>query len=288
MWHHVLQYCDFSVVITLRPVSQQLHNLINNDCDLFWVTQFEKNKWAVPIIQPTDPSSPTASSMATLYCAERRRRSALKYYSDEKIQRQRGNNKTTTFLTDVSNAMKWIGDTAISIFRRKKPMKTIVVAGLDAAGKTTFGYYTYLGRESRTPTWRPQLGGPETYTTNNNRVEFQMFDLGGQEKLRVLRRCYYKDPTTAIIFMIDMSDKEMFDEYVVDEFPKFIAESPLLATCPVLIVCNKNDIRNVMGVQEVVEKLNASEVLKGREWCAMGTSMIQNGTYDVLETLDEL
>eukprot|EP00759_Apiculatamorpha_spiralis_P026662 PhF_6_TR29417/c0_g1_i7/m.43502 len=257
VWHHTVQYCDFPVVIALRSVSQQLHNLINNDCDTFWVTQFEKKNWPIP---PTDPSSSTYS-MATLYCVERRRRSAkLKYYSDGKIQRQHGNNKPNAFLSGMSNAMKWVGDTAMSIIRRKRPMKTIIVAGLDAAGKTTFGYM--IDRNTSIPSWSLYPGPPEIFTMHKYNVEFQVFDLGGQEKVRAFRKLYYKDPTSAVIFMIDVSDKDMFDDYVVDEFPKFFAESPLLATCPVLIVCNKNEKVNVMGVQEVVEKLNASEVLK--------------------------
>eukprot|EP00759_Apiculatamorpha_spiralis_P026660 PhF_6_TR29417/c0_g1_i5/m.43498 len=281
VWHHTVQYCDFPVVIALRSVSQQLHNLINNDCDTFWVTQFEKKNWPIP---PTDPSSSTYS-MATLYCVERRRRSAkLKYYSDGKIQRQHGNNKPNAFLSGMSNAMKWVGDTAMSIIRRK--MKTIVVAGLDAAGKRTFGHKIDRAAGMVCPHY---LGPPELFAMrkNNYVMEFQVFDLDGQEKVRAFRKLYYKDPTSAVIFMIDVSDKDMFN-YVVDEFPKFFAESPLLATCPVLIVCNKNEKVNVMGVQEVVEKLNASEVLKGRDWCAMGTSVIHDGPYDVLDTLDEL
>jgi Arf/Sar family protein len=83
----------------------------------------------------------------------------------------------------------------------------ILMLGLDAAGKTTILYKFKLGEVVSTI---PTIGfNVETVRYKN--IVFNMWDIGGQEKIRPLWRHYYQN-TDAIIFVVDSCDKErMFD-----------------------------------------------------------------------------
>merc|ERR1712232_1037851 len=84
-----------------------------------------------------------------------------------------------------------------------KQDRRIVMVGLDAAGKTTVLYKLKLGEVLTTV---PTIGfNVETVQYKN--IEFQVWDIGGQEKLRNLWRYYYRN-TDGIIFVVDSSDRD--------------------------------------------------------------------------------
>ena len=79
----------------------------------------------------------------------------------------------------------------------------ILLLGLDAAGKTTILYKLKMNETVNTI---PTIGfNMETLQYKN--VEFQCWDIGGQDKLRTLWRHYYEG-SHAVIFVLDSADRE--------------------------------------------------------------------------------
>jgi len=79
--------------------------------------------------------------------------------------------------------------------------------GLDSAGKTTILYKLKLGQNVSTI---PTVGfNVETVTFK--KVKFNVWDVGGQDKIRPLWRHYFAG-TQALIFVVDSSDHERIEE----------------------------------------------------------------------------
>ncbi|KAG8036975.1 hypothetical protein G9C98_004297 [Cotesia typhae] len=83
----------------------------------------------------------------------------------------------------------------------------ILMLGLDAAGKTTILYKLKFGQSVTTI---PTVGfNVETVTYRN--VKFNVWDVGGQDKIRPLWRHYYTG-TQGLIFVVDCADRDRIDE----------------------------------------------------------------------------
>merc|ERR1719219_1986240 len=100
----------------------------------------------------------------------------------------------------------------------------MVMVGLDAAGKTTILYKLKL---SEVVTTIPTIGfNVETVEYKN--INFTVWDVGGQDKIRPLWKHYYHN-TQGIIFVVDSNDKEricdnQFDDNARDELHRMLAE----------------------------------------------------------------
>merc|ERR1712224_404516 len=88
-----------------------------------------------------------------------------------------------------------------------KTEQGILMVGLDAAGKTTILYKLKLGEVQNT---KPTIGfNVESVTFKN--VVFNVWDVGGQHKLRALWKHYYTG-VGGVIFVIDSADKDRIQE----------------------------------------------------------------------------
>jgi len=163
-------------------------------------------------------------------------------------------------------------------FVGKKEMR-ILMLGLDAAGKTTILYKLKLGEVvSSVPTI-----GFNVETVEYKNIKFTVWDVGGQDKIRLLWRHYYQN-TQGLIFVVDSSDKERI-ELAKEELHKMLNEEEL-RDAVVLVFANKQDL-GVMSVAEVTEKLGL-HTLRGRDWYIQGTcAMTGDGLYDGLDWLSK-
>ena len=163
-------------------------------------------------------------------------------------------------------------------FIGKKEMR-ILMLGLDAAGKTTILYKLKLGEVvSSVPTI-----GFNVETVEYKNIKFTVWDVGGQDKIRLLWRHYYQN-TQGLIFVVDSSDKERI-ELAKEELHKMLNEEEL-RDAVVLVFANKQDL-GVMSVAEVTEKLGL-HTLRGRDWYIQGTcAMTGDGLYDGLDWLSK-
>ena len=137
----------------------------------------------------------------------------------------------------------------------KKEMRILMV-GLDAAGKTTILYKLKLGEIVTTI---PTIGSPSstrpvaraTWTDTDNsqgfnvetveykNIQFTVWDVGGQDKIRPLWRHYFQN-TQGIIFVVDSNDRDRVVE-AREELQRMLNEDELRDAL-LLVFANKQDL----------------------------------------------
>lgn len=128
----------------------------------------------------------------------------------------------------------------------------IVVIGLDSAGKTSLLYRLKLQEFVETiPTKgfnmeriKMSMGNSKT-----NATAFQVWDVGGQEKLRPLWKSYTRR-TDGLVFVVDAAEIERMEEAKV-ELHRItrLAENQGV---PVLVLANKQDLDGALSASEVI------------------------------------
>ena len=156
----------------------------------------------------------------------------------------------------------------------------IVMVGLDAAGKTSILYKLKLGESVTTI---PTIGF-NVESVQYNSLDFTIWDIGGQDKIRRLWHHYYAN-ADGIIFVVDSADRHRMEQ-AQEELHKLTGE-PELETAPVLVLANKQDLPDAMKVAEVVEGM-ALRSLKGRDWYAQGAVAVTgDGLYEGLSWFEK-
>ncbi|XP_017782345.1 PREDICTED: ADP-ribosylation factor 4-like [Nicrophorus vespilloides] len=161
----------------------------------------------------------------------------------------------------------------------KKQMRILMI-GLDCAGKTTILYKLKLGEIVTT---MPTIGfNVETVEYKN--VCFTVWDVGGQDKIRLLWRHYYQD-TQGLIFVIDSNDRDRIEE-AHNELQNMV-ESADLKDAVILVFANKQDLPDAMTVSEITDRLKMDE-LKGRAWYIQATcATTGDGLFQGLDWLSD-
>ncbi|AAS51150.1 ACL078Wp [Eremothecium gossypii ATCC 10895] len=143
----------------------------------------------------------------------------------------------------------------------------ILMLGLDNAGKTTILYKLKL---NKIKTSAPTVGfNVETVAFRN--VKFNMWDVGGQERLRPLWRHYFP-ATTALIFVIDSHDQARLNE-AKEELYSIIGEKEM-ENVVLLVLANKQDLRGALKPQEVSDYLQLGDNLNNQLWCVVGSNAL--------------
>jgi ADP-ribosylation factor protein 1 len=160
----------------------------------------------------------------------------------------------------MGNLVSWFQ----SMFEKKNA--TILMVGLDAAGKTTILNKLKLNEVKETV---PTIGF-NVDTVEYKNVKFHVWDVGGQEKLRQLWKHYY-DGANAIIYVIDSNDRERMGP-AKGELDRLLHD-PALAGASLLVLCNKQDLPQRLKPADIIEILglrSEPELVKGRKWFVQG------------------
>ncbi|KAK2542508.1 Arl4a [Columba livia] len=129
----------------------------------------------------------------------------------------------------------------------------IVILGLDSAGKTTVLYRLQFNEFVNTvPTKGFNTEKIKVTLGNSKTVTFHFWDVGGQEKLRPLWKSYTRC-TDGIVFVVDSVDVERMEE-AKTELHKITRISENQGV-PVLIIANKQDLRNSLSLSEIEKML---------------------------------
>jgi len=154
----------------------------------------------------------------------------------------------------------------------------ILMLGLDAAGKTTILYKLKLNQSVTTI---PTVGfNVETVTYKN--VKFNVWDVGGQDKIRPLWRHYYTG-TQGLVFVVDSNDRDRIDE-ARQELHRILSDREM-KDCLLLVFANKQDIPGAMTPTEVTEKLGLLR-MKDRSWyCHPSNALEGDGLFEGLSWL---
>ena len=170
-----------------------------------------------------------------------------------------------------------------------KQEKRILMVGLDAAGKTTILYKLKLGEVVTTI---PTIGFNVESVEYKN-INFTVWDIGGQDKIRPLWRHYYPN-THGIIFVVDSNDQERVDGESSDprrrsarqELDAMLLEDDL-RDAAVLVLANKQDLPHSLSVDEVGRRMGLHKQ-RGRAWFVQGCcATTGEGLYDGLDWLSD-
>ncbi|XP_078394956.1 ADP-ribosylation factor-like 4aa [Cetorhinus maximus] len=163
----------------------------------------------------------------------------------------------------------------------------IVILGLDCAGKTTVLYRLQFNEFVNTvPTKGFNTEKIRVTLGNSKAVTFHFWDVGGQEKLRPLWKSYTRC-TDGIIFVVDSVDVERMEE-AKTELHKITRISENQGV-PVLLIANKQDLRNCLSLSEVEKLLALSEISSSTPWHLQPTcAIIGDGLREGLEKLYEM
>ncbi|KAI9611242.1 hypothetical protein KEM48_004625 [Puccinia striiformis f. sp. tritici PST-130] len=156
----------------------------------------------------------------------------------------------------------------------------ILMLGLDAAGKTTILYKLKLNQSVTTI---PTVGfNVETVTYKN--VKFNVWDVGGQDKIRPLWRHYYTG-TQGLVFVVDSQDRERIEE-ARQELHRILSDREM-KDCLLLVFANKQDLPGAMSPTEVTERLGLHK-MKDRSWyCHPSNALAGDGLFEGLSWLSQ-
>jgi ADP-ribosylation factor protein 1 len=159
-----------------------------------------------------------------------------------------------------------MGPTLAKVIHNLFSMKEMrcLILGLDAAGKTTILYRLKMGQVVITS---PTIGF-NVETLSVGMTQLTCWDVGGQDKIRVLWRHYYSN-TQALIYVVDSNDRDRMGE-AAEELQKILDNEELQDTV-LLVFANKTDLAGAMNVAEVCEALKLHQ-LRGRRWYIQGCS----------------
>eukprot|EP01090_Pellita_catalonica_P018377 TRINITY_DN5913_c0_g1_i1.p1 TRINITY_DN5913_c0_g1~~TRINITY_DN5913_c0_g1_i1.p1 ORF type:complete len:183 (-),score=39.27 TRINITY_DN5913_c0_g1_i1:50-598(-) len=156
----------------------------------------------------------------------------------------------------LSNVMRMWGNTKARI----------LLIGLDAAGKTAVIYKLQLGENVQTV---PTIGF-NVETVSYKKLDFTIFDVGGQDRIRALWHHYYAG-TNGIIFVVDSADTERLQE-ARDELHKTL-KSDLLQNVPLLVLANKQDLERSRTPAQITQALGLSSI-RDRKWHVQGSCAV--------------
>lgn len=138
-----------------------------------------------------------------------------------------------------------------------------LMVGLHGAGKSTILYRLKTGEHL------PMFFSGIDYVVKliHNGINMITWDLSTRGKTRPLSSYYYRN-ATALILVVDSQYREQFEEvksYLIQSL-----EVSGLENTTVAIICNKQDLEGAASKEEVVEALDAENVLKLHRWAAFG------------------
>jgi len=134
----------------------------------------------------------------------------------------------------------------------------IIIVGLDNAGKTTILYQFLMNEVVHTS---PTIGSNVEEVVFKN-IRFLMMDIGGQDSLRSSWQTYFAH-TEYVILVVDSTDRERLPLAKKELFRMLQSEE--LRTASVLILANKQDIRDAMTSAEISRQLSLTAI-KDQAW----------------------
>jgi len=153
----------------------------------------------------------------------------------------------------------------------------VLLLGLDSAGKTTILYSLKCGEPLKTV---PTIGF-NIETVSYQGLELNIWDVGGQDKLRDLWRHYYPG-TNGIIFVVDSADTTRLS--TAKEELHLLMNEHELQYATLVVVANKQDLPNALKKDGVARALELDKITRKNE-CFEATAKENKGLTDALDWL---
>jgi len=146
---------------------------------------------------------------------------------------------------------------------------SLLILGLDAAGKTAILYSLQLGEaiDYTVPTV-----GFNVEEIQVGKLLITMFDLGGQDKIRALWTHYYQQ-SDGIVFVVDSNDQDRFEQ-ARSELHAVLSHKDNVGK-PLLVLANKQDLPYAVNREVITERL-ALNLIKSSDWYVIECSATKN------------
>ncbi|KAJ9455385.1 ADP-ribosylation factor 1 [Diplonema papillatum] len=161
----------------------------------------------------------------------------------------------------------------LSGFWKHKEVR-ILMLGLDSAGKSTIS--RNLSRSA--PFERSPTIGFDVHALTYKNIKINIWDVGGQDKVRALWYHYYAG-AHAVIFVVDSNDRQRIRD-ARDELHKVMA-APELQDAVFLVFANKQDLPRAMPVDKMTEKLQLHHASGRQKWHIQGASAMKGQGLDL-------
>ena len=152
----------------------------------------------------------------------------------------------------------------LKLFRRRTKEVDITICGLANAGKTTIVKYLETGRFVDT---QPTMGINRGETIQVEKLEINIFDLGGQEDFQVLWP-EVNEKSDGIVYVVDKSDLMNFEQSKVTF--QNIVETQIHEDVVVLVLLHKSDLPDGMERNRFIKEFGLLEI--PYKWACYETS----------------
>ena len=152
------------------------------------------------------------------------------------------------------------------------PISNIRFLGLDNAGKSSILETLTGGFPQETAPTRGYKMKQLTFSG----MDFNIFDVGGQQSLRVHWSDYY-DKVAGIVWVVDSTDRRRMFETGLELAT--ILKDPKLDGIPLLIMANKQDLVTAMAADEITLELELHSI-RNRNWHIQNSSAIEDFGID--------
>ena len=140
----------------------------------------------------------------------------------------------------------------------------ITICGLASAGKTTIVKYLETGRFVET---QPTMGINRGETIQFEKLEINIFDLGGQEDFQILWP-EVNEKSDGVVFVVDKNDHMNFD--LARETFHNIIDTQINKDVIVLLLLHKSDVPDVMERNRFIKEFGLLEL--SYKWACYETS----------------
>ena len=164
----------------------------------------------------------------------------------------------------------------------------VVMLGLDSAGKSTILYRLKFDQYVNTvPTIGFNCEKVRGGIGTARGVNFTIWDVGGQDKVRPLWRSYIRS-TDGIVFVVDSTDCERMEEAKVELLRTGRAVEAL--GVPLLVLANKQDLPASRDVDNVRRLIGVTELAAAGRPCAVHPvcAVTGEGLDEALEQLYQM
>ncbi|KAG8464936.1 hypothetical protein KFE25_012299 [Diacronema lutheri] len=168
----------------------------------------------------------------------------------------------------IESLLEWLR----SLFFKQEMELTLV--GLQNSGKTTLVNVIATGAFSEDMI--PTVGFNMRKVTKG-KVTIKLWDLGGQPRFRSMWERYCRG-VNAIVYVVDAADADNVP-VARGELHDLLAK-PALASIPLLVLGNKNDLPGALSADELIEQLALRDV-SGREVCCYSISAKNHVNIDL-------
>ena len=151
-----------------------------------------------------------------------------------------------------------------NLFKRRVKEVDITICGLASAGKTTIVKYLETGRFIDT---QPTMGINRGETIQIDKLEINIFDLGGQEDFRVLWP-EVNENSDGVVFVVDKHNTMNFEEARAT-FQE-IVKSQIHKDVTILILLHKNDLPGGMDRSRFIQEFGLIDL--SYKWACYETS----------------